>query len=298
MKLNKAIATWLVALNTLTPSAKGMTPDSVTTDSQWRIAEVLVPDLMGKVENNGQVLQYEEAEAQCKDDLVEVLQNEEAIQNSEEKEDDKKSKKSVKFGWSAELQTTLYNPVTFLTLSERPWAHLQGSATLPLGEKTSVTLSEDLYATADKNNLTSENNFTDMLLSYNINDQVSVTGWVELFQFLKQDRGTDLFSTFWVVNYRPNEKFNFNTLVFKPICSLDWQKNPNLFISNTATYTTTSNKEFLLRLWTNCTNNWNTQASFGFRAPIWDKSSVEFTTIPNETWIVPWWVQWCLNIHF
>lgn len=209
----------------------------------------------------------------------------------------KKNESKFQFGASIEAQSCLYDNFTFEKYSDNPWIHFLGSVMLPIGDKSSASLSESIYYTPEKNNPTSENNITDLVLSHSISDKFSVDAWLQLSQYLNE-KYTDLFSVYVMLNYSPNDKFSFSSCSYKPLL-LNWKKASGFYILNTFAYKTPSDKEFLLRTMTSCTDNWKTLFWLGFSTSIWDNMSVEFTTIPdNKTWIIPEWLQGTLKYTF
>ena len=209
----------------------------------------------------------------------------------------KDNENKFQFGASIEAQSCLYDNFTFEKYSNNPWMHFLGSVKLPISNKSSVSLSESIYYTPEKNNPISENNVTDLVFSYVSSDKFSMDIWLQLSQYLKQ-KDSDMFSVFLMLNYAPNEKFSISTVPYKPLL-LDWKKNSDFYILNTVTYNVLSDKKLLLRTITSCTDNRKTLVWFWFLSSVGDNLSVEFTTIPDDkTWIIPWWLQWSLKYEF
>ncbi len=198
---------------------------------------------------------------------------------------------------SIEAQSCLYDNFTFEKYSDNPWVHFLGSAVLPICENTNISLFESVYYTPEKDNPTNENNITDLVVSHNVSDKFSVDGWLQFSQYLNQ-KGSNMFSVYVMLNYSPNDKFSVSNCSYKPLL-LGWEKASGFYFLNTFEYKMSDNKEFLLRTMTSCADNWKTLFWLGFASSLWDNLSVEFTTIPDKkTWIIPEWVQWTLRYKF
>ena len=209
--------------------------------------------------------------------------------------------KKVSFDGSIEPQSRLYDNFTFEEYSEKPWVKFFISALIPLTKNTNISLSESLYYTPEKNNPTSENNITDLMLSRNLSDKFSADVWLEYSYYIKQ-KDADMLSVFLMLNYSPNDKITFTTVPYKPLL-LDWKKISDFYLLNKYTYKTLSNVEFWVNTVTSCTDNWKTKVWFTLNSPIWDNLSLGFSTIPKElnSWnvsILPKWAQWTLSYSF
>lgn len=175
-----------------------------------------------------------------------------------------------------------------------------GSATFPIGKKLSLSLSESLYYTPEKNNPTCENNVTDLILSWKLSDNFSADVWLEYSYYIKQ-KDADMLSVFLMLNYSPNDKITFTTVPYKPLL-LDWEKISDSYLLNKFTYKTPSNIEFWVNTVTSCTDDWKTKIWFTLSCSIWDNLSLGFSTIPEESSksisISPELIQWTISCGF
>ena len=215
---------------------------------------------------------------------------------SDDKSTDKKENKKFKFEGSFEFQSLLYDNFTFERYSKNPWIHFLGSATFPIGKKLSLSLSESLYYTQEK-----ENNVTDLILSWKLSDKFSADVWLEYSYYLKQ-KDADMLSIFLMLNYSSNDRVAITSVPYKPLL-LDWKKISDFYLLNKFTYKTLSNVEFWVNTVTSCTDDWKTKVWFTLTSPIWDNLSLGFSTIPkeSESWtvsILPEWIQWIVTYSF
>lgn len=136
--------------------------------------------------------------------------------NDEWKEDNSWKEDESKFQLEAsiEAQSCLYDNFTFEKYSDNPWLHFLGSAVLPICENTNISLFESVYYTPEKDNPTNENNITDLVVSRNVSDKFSVDGWLQFSQYLNQ-KGSNMFSAYVMLNYSPNDKFSVSSCSYK-----------------------------------------------------------------------------------
>ena len=215
--------------------------------------------------------------------------------NKSEWENNLKENDKIEFGASIEAQTCLYDNFTFEQYSKKPWIHFLGSVMFPIGKNTNISLSESVYYTPEKDNPTCENNVTDLVLSHSFG-KFSVDGWLQLSQYLNQ-KSSDMLSVYSMLNYSPNDNLSICLVPYKPLL-LDWKKNSDFYILSKSEYKVSDDKKFFMWTMTSCTDGWKTLFWFGFWSSIWDKSSVEFTTIPDDKGkicAIPKWLQWTLK---
>ena len=212
------------------------------------------------------IIQFEEFQTEDNDSCV---ADSLMVTNSE-------GKKKIKYDLSLEFLSRLYDNFTFTDYSKYPWLHVLGSVTFPLGEKANINLSGSIYWTIEKNNPNSENHITDLILSCDVSDRLSVGIWGELSQYFKQNN-EDMGSVFVMVNCNLNDKFSVNSVWYKPICFLkNWEKIPGLYILNTVTYNMSDKKALLLRTITS-TYDWDTKVALSFYAKLLEDLSLEIT---------------------
>lgn len=194
------------------------------------------------------------------------------------------------FVWYAKFLSELYDNFTFTKYSKKPWFNWYASISYPLSDNISATFSESVYYTLELGNPNRANLVTDLMWSYDINEKLSVGVWAEL-SIYPSNKDENMLAGFLMADYHPNDKFSVNVVSYKPICLLDWKGLPDFYLLGTFSYNISDklDKKFLFRTMTNCSDGWKTQAAFGFSFPIYRNFSWEVTSIPNKTWIVPWW---------
>lgn len=194
----------------------------------WSTTQVTakkISDLLEETEKTENVLNF--SNNTVNDSINFAIDQNLNIKNSEKSESDdkstdKKENKKFKFEGSFEFQSLLYDNFTFERYSKNPWIHFLGSATFPIGKKLSLSLSESLYYTPEKNNPTCENNVTDLILSWKLSDKFSADVWLEYSYYLKQ-KNADMLSVFLMLNYSPNDRVTITAVSYKPLL-VDWKK--------------------------------------------------------------------------
>ena len=203
------------------------------------------------------------------------------------------------FEWSLEVLSSLRDNFTFQQYSEKPWVH--GYASVGYSKNNmNLSLSESVYYTLEKDNPMSANFVTDLIWSYDISEELSVGAWAEVSIYPKS-KDENMFGSFLMVDYHPNDKFNATVVPYKPICLLNWKKLSDFYFLGTFSCNIWDDldKKVLFRTMTNCTDNWRTQVALWISKEICDNFSVDLTTIPDEeTWIVPRWVLSSLKYTF
>lgn len=276
-KLKSLIIAWAVALN------------------WWNVAAQQIADVFW-IANNAVDSSNDSLKCNISSIKMQDLKDDENVNNSV-----KKNKSKFQFGASVEIQSCLYDNFTFEKYSDNPWIHFLGSAMLPIGNKSNVSLSESVYYTPEKNNPTSENNITDLMLSQILSDKFSVDVWLEYSYYLKQ-KDADMLSVFLMLNYSPNDKITFTAVPYKPLL-LDWKKISDFYFLSEYTYKLSSIVLIWVNTVTSCTDHWKTKVWFTLSCSMWNNLSLGLSTIPKESmsWnvsILPEWIQWTITSTF